>query len=151
LSWRVEVARSTQLRISIEPHLGSIVEQPEMALRLLEEVPGLELTLDYSHFVYQGVLERDVEPLLPHARHLHARGARQNKLQTTLRDNTIDYERILDLMLETRYDGYIGIEYVWTPGEPPGSAYDMTNTDNVAETIVLRDKIRAYLATLAST
>jgi sugar phosphate isomerase/epimerase len=146
LSWRVEQARRKGLRISIEPHFGSIVTTPAQVLQLIDEVPALELTLDYTHFIYQGIPEQDVDPLLQHARHFHARGATPERLQATLRANTIDYDRILDLLLESGYDGYIGIEYVWTPAEPPGSAYDMTNTDNLSETILLRDKIRAHRA-----
>jgi hypothetical protein len=49
-------------------------------------------------------------------------------------------------LLETNYDGYKAIEYVWTPGEPAGGPYDLTNTDNVAQTILLRDQIRRKLA-----
>jgi sugar phosphate isomerase/epimerase len=146
LSWRVETARAKSLRISVEPHFGSIIQTPAAALRLVERVPGLELTLDYTHFVYQGIPESEVDPLVGHARHFHARGATPQRLQATLRANTIDYRRILDLMLDSGYDGYFGIEYVWTPADPPGSAYDMTNTDNVSETILLRDEIRAHLA-----
>jgi sugar phosphate isomerase/epimerase len=146
LSWRVERARAKNLRVSIEPHFGSIVQTPETALGLVEGVPGLELTLDYTHFIYQGIPEGQVDPLLRHARHFHARGATPERLQATLRANTIDYSRILDLMLEAGYDEYVGIEYVWTPADPPGSAYDMTNTDNVSETILLRNEIRGHLA-----
>jgi hypothetical protein len=47
-------------------------------------------------------------------------------------------------MGEVGYDGYIGIEYVWTPVDPPGSAFDQTNTDNIAETILMRDLIRGH-------
>jgi sugar phosphate isomerase/epimerase len=147
--WRVSVAQSKGVRVSIEPHFGSIVQTPDSVLRLVEEVQGLELTLDYTHFVFQGIAEHEVDPLLPHARHFHARGATRERLQATLRENTIDYDRILGAIVELGYDGYVGIEYVWTPAEPPGSAYDMTNTDNVSETILLRDKIRARLAAIA--
>jgi sugar phosphate isomerase/epimerase len=146
LAWRVECARGKQLRISIEPHLGSIVDQPQAVLELVNAIPGLELTLDYTHFVFQGIAEAEIEPLVQHARHFHARGAAPGRMQTTLRANTIDYERVLDVMAVTGYDGYVGIEYVWTPADPPGSAYDQTNTDNVAETILMRDLIREHEA-----
>lgn len=142
LGWRVEEGRSAGVRVSVEPHVGSVVDTPAKALALVERCPGLELTLDYTHFVFQGVSEREIEPMVAHARHFHARGARTGSLQTTLRNNTIDYERIVDAMRETGYDGFLGLEYVWTPGEGP---YDLTNTDNVSETILLRDMLRAKL------
>jgi len=146
LTWRVEEGRQRGVRISVEAHVGSVADTPERALRLVQECPGLELTLDYTHFVFQGIAEPEIEPMVRHARHFHARGAREGRLQTTLRENTIDYERVVDVMKETGYDGYVGIEYVWTPGEPPGGPYDLTNTDNVSETILLRDLLRARIA-----
>jgi sugar phosphate isomerase/epimerase len=146
LAWRVEEGRAAGVRVSVEPHLGSVAETPEKALRLVERCPGLELTLDYTHFVFQGIPEAEVEPLIEHARHFHARAARPGSLQSSLRENTIDYGRVVEVMRETGYDGYLGIEYVWTPGE---GAYDLTRTDNVSETILLRDHLREKLAAAA--
>ena len=48
LGRRVEAARSRGVRLSIEPHLGSLASTPARALALLERVPGLELTLALS-------------------------------------------------------------------------------------------------------
>lgn len=142
LAWRVHYAERIGLKISVEPHLGSLFDTPDKAVQLFERVPGLGCTLDYTHFVFQGIPESEIERMIPYARHFHARGAAPGRLQTTLRQNTIDYDRVVDLLEESGYEGYIGIEYVWTPGDPPGGPYDMTNTDNVAETILLRDKLR---------
>ncbi len=143
LAWRVEEGKAAGVRVSVEAHVGSVVDTPAKALRLVERCPGLELTLDYTHFVFQGIREDEIEPMIEHARHFHVRGARDGSLQTTVRDNTIDYGRVVDRMRETGYDGFLGIEYVWTPGE---GAYDLTNTDNVSETILLRDLLREKLA-----
>ena len=145
LAWRAEEARQAGVRFSIEPHVGSVVPNPPEAKRLCEMTPGLELTLDYTHFVFQGMSQLDVDPLVQHSRHFHARAANEERLQSTLRENTVDYERIVDVMRDTGYDGYLAVEYVWTPGDPPGGPYDLTNTDNVSESILLRDLLRAKL------
>lgn len=142
LAWRVEEGRAVGVGVSIEPHVGSIVDTPAKVMKLLQLCPGLELTLDYSHFVCRGVAEDEIEALIPYARHFHARGASNGHMQTTLRNNTIDYERIIDLALDRHYDGFICIEYGWLPDF---EMYDMTNTDNVSETILLRDLVRRRL------
>ena len=59
--------RAAGLRVSIEPHLESVVEEPERALALVEAIPGLQFTLDYSHFIAAGVPAERVHPLIPHA------------------------------------------------------------------------------------
>jgi sugar phosphate isomerase/epimerase len=75
LAWRVEAASIVGVTLAVEAHLGSIVPTPIQALRLLDLVSGLTLTLDYTHFVCRGFSESDCEALLPRASHLHARGA----------------------------------------------------------------------------
>jgi sugar phosphate isomerase/epimerase len=139
LAWRVEEARFRGVRLSIEPHVGSVASTPGRALDLLERTPGLELTLDYSHFVYQGIPEAEVEPLVPYARHCHVRGARKGRMQAPLRESTIDFERMLDVMIENDYDGFLGLEYVWLDWE------HCNECDNLSETILLRDRLRAKL------
>ena len=140
LGRRVEVARARGVRLSIEPHLGSVAPTPARALALLERVPGLELTLDYSHFVYQGIAESEVEPLAPFARHCHVRGAREGRMQAPLRESAIDFERMVDVLRDTAYDGFLGLEYVWLDWE------HCNECDNLAETILLRDRLREKFA-----
>jgi sugar phosphate isomerase/epimerase len=149
LTWRVDAGRAQGIQVSVEPHIGSVVDTPEKALELADACPGLEYTLDYTHFVFQGIEETAVDPLARYARHVHFRGAAEKRLQTTLRENAIDYARIVGVLREAGYDGFIGIEYVWTPADPPGGPYDLTHTDNVSETILLRDLVRSELGAAA--
>jgi sugar phosphate isomerase/epimerase len=140
LGRRVSEARERSVRLSIEPHLGSVASTPERALDLLERAPGLELTLDYSHFVYQDIPQDEIDPLVPHARHFHARGARPGRMQAPLKESVVDFERMLDLADRAGYDGYVGLEYVWLDWE------HCNECDNLAETILLRDRLVAKLA-----
>ena len=129
-------------RFSIEPHLGSIAQDPAEAARLCREADGLELTLDYSHFVYQGYPEAEIEPLAAsRAACPRPRGAREKRMQAALKDSTIDFERMVDVLLaEAGYDGDIGLEYLWIDWE------HLNECDTVSETILLRDRLRAKLA-----
>ena len=139
LGLRAAQARARGVGLSIEPHFGSIAQDPLEAKRLCERAEGLELTLDYSHFVYQGFPEQDIEPLVAHARHLHARGARKDRMQCSLKLSAIDFERMLDVANETGYDGDVGLEYLWIDWE------HLNECDTVSETILLRDRLRAKL------
>ncbi|HEY1784698.1 MAG TPA: sugar phosphate isomerase/epimerase family protein [Pirellulales bacterium] len=133
LAWRCQQAAAHGLVFSVEAHLGSIVPRPAQALRLLEKVPTLTLTLDYTHFTRAGISDAEIEPLVKHASHFHARGARKGRLQTSFDKNTIDYRRIVRVMKATGYRGYLGIEYVWTEWE------HCNEVDNLSETIRWRD------------
>ena len=137
LAWRVEQAKLHRIVFGIEAHVGSIVPKPKEALRLLRDVSGLTLTLDYTHFTRGGLPDSAAEPLIAHASHFHARGARKGRLQTSFPKNTIDYARVLRAMRKAGYQGYVGVEYVRIDWE------HCNEVDNLSETILLRDFLRA--------
>src|SRR5262245_12178075 len=91
LAWRVERANDANIVFGVEAHVGSIVPGPKKAAQLVADVPGLTLTLDYTHFTRIGLPDADVEPLIPVASHFHMRGASDGRLQTSFANNVIDY------------------------------------------------------------
>ncbi len=137
LAWRVEAASKFGIVFAVELHLGSIAPTPSQAKRLLELVPGLTLTLDYTHFTFQGIPDDEIEPLLSSTSHFHARGACKKKLQASSKENTIDYPRIMRAMKKMGYTGYVVLEYVWTEW------MRCNEVDNLTETILLRDLLRS--------
>jgi sugar phosphate isomerase/epimerase len=139
LHWRVEQARRADILFGVEPHVGSIVPHPRLAAELVAQVPGLTLTLDYTHFVRLGMADAEVEPLVALASHFHVRGARPGRLQSAFKDNAIDYARVLEVMRTTGYAGWLGIEYIWLDWE------GCNECDNISETILFRDHVRALL------
>jgi sugar phosphate isomerase/epimerase len=139
LAWRVAQAERLGIVFSVEAHVGSIAPDPKAALRLVHDVPGLTLTLDYTHFTRVGLPDSASEPLIPHASHFHARGASKGRLQAAFPHNTIDYARVLRLMRKANYRGYVGVEYVWIDWE------HCNEVDNLSETIQMRDFLRAKM------
>jgi len=137
LAWRVAQAEKYAIVFGVEAHVGSIVSDPQAALRLVQQVPGLTLTLDYTHFTRLGMPDAAVEPLVRHASHFHVRGARPGRLQESFAGNTIDYRRVYEVMQAVGYRGWIGIEYVWIDWE------HCNECDNLSETIRFRDFFRA--------
>jgi len=139
LAWRVEQAKQSRIIFSVEAHVGSIAPRPKDALRMVQSVPGLTLTLDYTHFTRAGLPDSAVEPLVAHASHFHARGARRGRLQSSFQQNRIDYARVLRAMQKVKYQGYVGVEFVWVDWE------HCNEVDNLSETILLRDFLRAHM------
>jgi len=137
LAWRVEAAQQAGIVFAVEAHIGSIIPTPKDAAKLVQMTPGLTLTLDYCHFTRVGVTDEKIEPLVQCASHFHVRGARKGRLQTSFKDNAIDYARVLQVMRDTGYQGFLGIEYVWIDWE------HCNETDNLSETVLFRDYLRA--------
>ena len=133
LQWRADQARTHDIVFGVEAHVGSLVPDPSSAERLVQQVKGLTLTLDYTHFTRLGMPDASVERLVKYASHFHVRGARQDRLQESFARNTIDYERVYEAMKAAGYSGWIGIEYVWLDWE------HCNECDNLSETIQFRD------------
>lgn len=142
LSWRVERSGRRGIVFGVEAHVGSIAPTPVVAERLAKSVPGLTLTLDYTHFTRCGVPDSAIEPLTKYASHFHARAARKGRLQASFKQNAIDYRRLLRALRRHHYSGYLGVEYVWIDWE------HCNEVDNVSETILMRDFLRKEMASM---
>jgi len=136
-AWRLERCRAVGVTYAVEAHIGSIYPDTRAAQRLIGNVQGLTLTLDYGHFVCQGETSAAVHALLPFASHIHARGGARGRLQTSVAENEIDFEGMMAGLHRLRYQGTIALEYVWVDWQ------ECNRTDNISETILLRERLRA--------
>lgn len=130
--WRVEKAKAAGIIYAIEPHVGSILPDASTTTQFINDCPGITLTLDYGHFIYQGQSNESVHPLIPYASHFHARGGARGKLQTIVKENEIDFDTIMTRFKEVNYTGFICLEYVYQDWE------GCNRTDNISETMLLR-------------
>jgi len=140
LAWRTAAALELGITFSVEAHIGCITPTPAQVKKLLAMVPGLTLTLDYTHFTYQGIPDSEIEPLIAHASHFHARGACKGKIQASFKENTIDYRQVLRAMHRVNYSGLVVLEYVWVDW------MGCNEVDNLSETILLRDFLSSHTA-----
>jgi sugar phosphate isomerase/epimerase len=63
-----EIAAGAGIGFTIEPHTGSLLVTPDTVLAMLKELPGLTLSLDYSHFIGAGFKPEELLPLHPYAK-----------------------------------------------------------------------------------
>lgn len=125
------------LQLSIEPHMDSMAESPEVALKLIKEVPGLQLTLDWAQLVCQDIFHDDIIKLIPHARHIQLRQAARAQLQTPFERGRIDMPRVVKDVLDAGYQGILCVEYMNTPGW-----HGMIAVNPLRECTRLRDALR---------
>ncbi len=127
-------------RLRIEPHADSVTWSPELALRMLDDMPGLSLTLDHSHFVFHGMPYEHIALMHPHGTHWHVRQAALSQLQLRFDEGTIDFPRIVADLKHDGYDGVMALELATTPW------LGLNHMDVLTETILLRDQMRGLLA-----
>jgi sugar phosphate isomerase/epimerase len=128
------------LGVSVEPHVGSCIESPEATRLLLDECPGLMLTLDPSHYAYQGWTVPAILGLIDRTRHVQIRPARTGVMQATVAEDDVDLELFVSTLMASGYDGWVATEYVWM------EKWDCNRVDNTSETFLLRQKLHALMS-----
>lgn len=136
IAWRCTRAEAAEMSFLIEPHVGSIVEDPSQVLALLKKIPSLRLALDPGQFIIQGLDAAAVGMLLPYTAHVHARGACAGQIQVVAAENTIDYPGLVRKLTGCDYEGWICLEYVWVADG------HCNRVDNISETILLHHALR---------
>jgi len=132
LSAMVELASDFSATLCIEPHVHSFAESPEIVGDLIA-VTGTKLALDYSHFTCLGYRQDEIDPLAPHAAHVHLRQAKMGALQTKFAHGTLNFPAMFATLRDVGYSGALSIEPVHQ---------DYMNTlfeDVLSEIIALRD------------
>ena len=130
-------AQEAGIALSIEPHMDSMAQTPAAALKLLDEVKGLKLTLDWAHLVCQDIFHDDIIRLIPHARHVQLRQAARKQLQTPFDLGRIDIPRVVNDLNTAGYAGRVCVELMNIPGW-----HGMMKVDPLKESIKLRDALK---------
>jgi sugar phosphate isomerase/epimerase len=107
-----KIAVDHGLRLHVEADMDSCANTPELADELCCRAAGLHLTLDYSHFICQGIDPQRVDRLFPHVRHVHVRQAAPGRIATPVEQGTIDFRRIINQLETGGYRGLYCIEYL---------------------------------------
>ncbi|MFN8457689.1 MAG: sugar phosphate isomerase/epimerase family protein [Anaerolineae bacterium] len=134
------MGREARVLLVFEPHIHSILESPFETLAFLQQNPTLKMALDYSHFVAQGYKPADVDPLVPYTGHVHLRQGAHKQLQARWDEGEIDFARVIGLLKQAGYKGYVTLEY-----EHDTSWMDMDKVDVMTETIKMRDLVKPLL------
>lgn len=130
-------AQQAGIPLSFEPHLDSVAPTPAAALRLLDAVPGLSLTLDWAEMACQNVPHEAITALLPQARHLHIRQAARGKLGVPFDKGTLDLGRVVQALADARYTGALTIEILAVAGR-----HGSQRVAPLSEAARLRDALR---------
>jgi sugar phosphate isomerase/epimerase len=126
-------AGDTGVRLHVEPHSGSLFQDPADALALAAAVPDLGFTLDYAHFVSRGIRQEEVYPLHARTGHLHARQARPGRGACAVDEGSIDFAAILERLRAESWRGTIALEFFGGIGPKPWAEHAVIQNVALAE------------------
>jgi len=102
----VRLVETEGVQLSLPSKIGTLTENPAIALELCRAVPGLGLTLDPSHFIQGPFSGASYDELFPYIRHVHLRdtGRRPGQFQVRIGQGEVEYGRIISLLERFGYD-----------------------------------------------
>ncbi|WP_337175198.1 sugar phosphate isomerase/epimerase [Paludisphaera sp.] len=121
---RLTALSSTAMReglvLAILTQREAVTCDPATALKLCQEVPGLSLTLDPSHYV--GFKDSEVDHLFPYVQNVHLRdtGKGPDEFQVRIGQGRIEYARIVNLLNRGGYKRSLTVSIL----DRPDNAFD---------------------------
>ncbi|SHF57333.1 Sugar phosphate isomerase/epimerase [Caldanaerobius fijiensis DSM 17918] len=112
-----DMAAPHGLRLALECHRGTLMEDSPSALRLLREVDKPNLGLNLQLPLLNEDVDYSVEQVGKYTIHMHANNwsdresMGQDKNLTFVRDGVIDYNKVIRRLLKLGFDGYVSIEH----------------------------------------
>jgi len=101
--------------VVIEFHDSTIAERSEDLLRLIDDVAASNLKAHWQPSFRADAenLYESLENLIPNLAHVHAQNFRASYgNRTQLADGDVDYRKVVGMLKEAGYDGYIQVEFV---------------------------------------
>jgi sugar phosphate isomerase/epimerase len=112
----VAIAELQGVRVGIRSQVGRLSEDPDTVTVLCDNVKGLGLTLDPSHYICGPHRGRDYDKLMKYVYHVHLRDTKKDELQVRVGQGEIDYGRLISLLRMVGYNRALSVHITEMPG-----------------------------------
>ena len=118
--------------LTLETRVGTLTEQPDVAVELCKRVPGLGLTLDPSHFIAGPNQGKNFDAVYRYVRHVHLRdtGRRPELFQVRVGQGEIEYGKIITGLMRFGYDRLLTVEICDIPDVATSLEAEVRRLDN---------------------
>jgi sugar phosphate isomerase/epimerase len=99
----VRIASLEGCQVALRTEIGCMTEDPDTAVVLCNNVKGLGLTLDPSHYIAGPRQGRDYSKVMPFVYHLRLRDSTKSKLHVRVGQGEIDYGKLLGQLDKVGY------------------------------------------------
>jgi sugar phosphate isomerase/epimerase len=115
-----EIAGGDGVLLTVDTRNGTLTEDPDTAVWLCEQVPGLGLTLDPSHYLAGPHQSKGHDHVFPYVRHVHLRdtGRGANQFQVRVGQGEVEYGRIINQLERHDYDRALAVDVRDIPDAP---------------------------------
>ncbi len=111
----VDCAQQEGVRVAMKSQIGRLSEDPDTVKVLCDNVEGLGLTLDPSHYFCGPHSAKGLDKIMEYVFHVHLRDSRKDELQVRVGQGEIDYGRIVSQLTRVGYSHALSIQIAPTP------------------------------------
>ena len=98
----VRIGSLDGVQVGLKTETGRMSQDPDTAMVLCDNVKGLAITLDPSHFIF-GPNGRDYDQIFKYVIHLQLRDTTKDKLQVRVGQGEVEYGRLVTQLGKFRY------------------------------------------------
>jgi sugar phosphate isomerase/epimerase len=106
----VTLAQAEGVRVGMKTEGGRLSEDPDTVVVLCDNVEGLGVTLDPSHYVCNPKGPRKYDRLLEYTYHVRLRDTTKTELQVRIGQGEIEYGRLVSLLGKCGYDRTLSVD-----------------------------------------
>lgn len=111
----VRLATLDGARVCLQTEVGRMTQDPTTAAVLCEQVKGLAITLDPSHFVLGPHGAESYDPLLRYVGHVRLRDTSKTQLQVRVGQGEVEYGRLVTQLSKAKYNRALCVEIIEDP------------------------------------
>jgi len=106
----VEIASLEGCLVALKTQIGCMTEDPDTAVVLCDNVQGLGLALDPSHYVTGPRQGRDYAKVMSYVYHLHLRDSTKSNLHVRVGQGEVDYSRLISQLAAANYSRALSVQ-----------------------------------------
>jgi len=100
----VGIATLESVVVSLRSQIGRLSEDPDTVVVLCDNVKGLRVTLDPSHYICEPNSHRNSEKLMKYTQNVHLRDTSKKQLQVRVGQGEVDYGKLINQLRRVGYD-----------------------------------------------
>ncbi len=100
----VAIASREGVLVGIKTETGRITQDPDTAVVLCDNVKGVGITLDPSHYIYGPHAGGNYDQVMKHVINVHLRDTTKDKLQVRVGQGLVEYGRLITQLEKVHYN-----------------------------------------------
>ncbi len=111
----VALAGRESVRVGLLTETGRMSQDPDTACVICQNVEGLGITLDPSHFIYGPHQGARFEQVMKHVYHVRLRDTSKQRLQVRVGQGDVEYGRLVNQLTKYQYNRALAVDILPMP------------------------------------